>query len=64
MVWRLPLIRKTLKSLALSSQRTQIRTENPEESYQRHEVVKDLARQRLDRADMLSLDTRYLRQLN
>lgn len=56
MVWRLPLLRKTLKSLEFSGQRSSSDMLVTEESRKRLEIVKHLARKRLDRANTLSLE--------
>lgn len=56
MVWRLPLLGKTLKSLELSSERTQTHILSAQDAQKRYEMVKDLARKRLDQAEMFSLD--------
>lgn len=56
MVWRLPLLRKTLKSLEFSNQRPSSDMSVSEESRKRLEIVKHLARKRLDRANTLSLE--------
>jgi coenzyme F420-reducing hydrogenase delta subunit len=56
MVWRLPLLGKTLKSLELSSERTRTHILSAQDAQKRYEMVKDLARKRLDQAEMFSLD--------
>lgn len=56
MVWRLPLLSKTLKSLEFSNQRDSSDMLVSEESRKRLEIVKLLARKRLDRANTLSLE--------
>lgn len=56
MAWRLPLLNKTLKSLETASKRTPTQTFSAEASKQKYQRVKDLARKRLDRADIATND--------
>lgn len=53
MVWRLPLLNRTLKSLQKSSEQTSTHLLATDDTHKRYEAVKCLARQRLDRADRL-----------
>ena len=62
MVWRLPHLRRTLKSLRISSQKSRIHLASVEDSQKRYEQVRDLARKRLDRAEMFSQSEETHRQ--
>jgi hypothetical protein len=56
MVWRLPLLNRTLKSLEKSSRRLPTHLATTDDSQQRCEAVKILAKRRLDRAETLSFE--------
>ncbi|HAO36164.1 MULTISPECIES: hypothetical protein [unclassified Hyphomonas] len=53
MVWRLPLLNRTLKSLQKSSEQSSTQMLATDDIQKRYEAVKCLAKQRLDRADRL-----------
>lgn len=53
MVWRLPLLNRTLKSLQKSSEQSSTQMLATDDIQKRYESVKCLAKQRLDRADRL-----------